>query len=373
MKLNWFKISYGFLILLMGLLLVQYSAQVSAGGHSWKTGDWLINYSDGLIRRGLSGSLFLWVAQAFSINVKWVAFTVQTVIFVAFVYFTLAEFYQFKKHPKSVLLLLSPAFAFMFWVNDPAVAFRKEICIYLALIFALKAFHQSEVKSSWYWSSLALFVFAGLSHEITVFFLPFFFFAIFNRYDLTQTDVKSLVKYSLPFMILGMVILFGSFVYKGSQQSMDAICASLQPYDLKDDICDGAIGWLQYDAKFGFDQVLKLGPVVWLNYLLLAILSMLPLLFLRGDKYFWLLAVAGSLCMLPLFLVAVDYGRFISMVYTSVVLTCIWMRPQLIKNTWSIHGAIGFLYSFFWALPNCCKNAPGKGILGDALASVAGF
>jgi hypothetical protein len=59
MKFNWFKISYGFLIFLMSLLIVQYAAQVSAGGHPWKTGDWLINYSDGLIRRGLSGSLSL--------------------------------------------------------------------------------------------------------------------------------------------------------------------------------------------------------------------------------------------------------------------------------------------------------------------------
>jgi hypothetical protein len=372
-KFNWFKVSYGILITLMVLLLMHYAIQVASGGHAWKTGDWLINYSDGLIRRGLSGALSISVAQILSVNVKWITFLIQAIIFIAFVGLTLNEFYQFKSYSKSIWLLLSPAFAFMFWINDPAVAFRKEICIYLALIFALKAFHKSEVRPIWYWASLVLFAFAGFSHEITVFFMPFFFFAIFNHYDAPRSHLKSIVKYSLPFMILSVVILFVSFVFKGSQQSMDAICMSLQPYDLRTDICDGAISWLKYDAKFGFEQVLKLGPVVWLNYLLLAALSMLPLLFLKGDKYFWLTTIAGALCMFPLFLVAVDYGRFISMVYTSSVLTCIWTRPQLIQNAWPIHGSIGFLYSFFWALPNCCKSVPGKGIFGDALTSMAGF
>jgi len=60
--------------------------------------------------------------------------------FIALIALILEEFYKFKGNPKSIFLLLSPAFAFMFWVNDPAVAFRKEVFIYLDLVFALKAF-----------------------------------------------------------------------------------------------------------------------------------------------------------------------------------------------------------------------------------------
>lgn len=373
MKFNWFKISYGFLIALMALLLVHYAVQVASGGHAWKTGDWLINYSDGLIRRGLSGALSIFVAQILSVNVKWITFLIQAVVFVAFVCLTLKEFYQFKNHPKSILLLLSPAFAFMFWINDPAVAFRKEICIYLALIFVLKAFQKNEVRSVWYWASLALFVFAGLSHEITVFFVPFFCFAIFNHYGTSRSNVKLIVKHAAPFLIVSLGILLVSLLHRGSQQSMDAICTSLQPYALKEDICEGAISWLKYDTRYGFERVLELGWTVWLNYLLLAALSILPLLFLKADKYFLLLIIAGGISMFPLFLIAVDYGRFISMIYTAAVLSCVWTRPRLVQNTWPIHGVIGFLYVFFWALPNCCKNTPGKGLLGDALSSVIGF
>ena len=373
MKLNWFKISYGFLIVLMGLLLVHYAVQVASGGHAWKTGDWLINYSDGLIRRGLSGALSIFLAEALSVNVKWVTYLIQTSIFVAFVGLTLKKFYQFESSPKSVFLLLSPAFAFMFWINDPAVAFRKEICIYLALIFVFKAFQKNDLRLRWYWASLVTFCIAGLSHEVTVFFIPFFVFAIFNHFEALNSDVKSIIRYSSPFIILGVMILYVSYFYKGSQQSMDAICASLQPYDLKADICEGAISWLKYDTRFGFERVQELGSAVWLSYLLLAVLSMVPIFLLKGDKYFWIATLAGWLSMLPLFLVAVDYGRFISMAYTATVLMLIWTRPELIKKSWPIHWVVGFLYSFFWALPNCCKSTPGKGILGDALSSVLGF
>jgi hypothetical protein len=372
-KFNWFKISYGFLIALMALLLLHYAVQVASGGHAWKTGDWLINYSDGLIRRGLSGAVSIFVAQILSVDVKWITFLIQVVFSVTFVYLTLKEFYQFKNYPKSIFLLLSPAFAFMFWINDPAVAFRKEVCIYLALIFVLKAFQKNEVKLVWYLASLALFLFAGLSHEIAVFFVPFFCFAIFNHYGTSRSNVQLIIKYAAPFLIASLGVLLVSLLYRGSQHSLDAICSSLQPYALKEDICEGAISWLKYDARYGFERVLELGWTVWLNYLLLAAFSILPLLFLKADKYFLLLIVAGGIFMFPLFLIAVDYGRFISMIYTAAVLSCVWTRPWLVQNTWPIQGVIGFLYVFFWALPNCCKNTPGKGLLGDALSSVIGF
>ncbi|PUE29140.1 hypothetical protein B9Z39_03445 [Limnohabitans sp. JirII-29] len=373
MRLNWFKISYGFLIFLMSLLLVQYAAQIFAGGHSWKTGDWLINYSDGFIRRGLSGSISITISQILSVNVKWVIFSIQAAIFISFIVLTLREFYQFKESPKSVFLLLSPAFAFMFWVNDPAVAFRKEITIYLALIFILKAFQRSEINFSWYWASLAIFAFSGLSHEITVFFLPFFVFPIFNHFTQKNLGLKPIVKYAAPFIALSISILLTSYLYKGSQQSMDVICASLAPYDLKSDICEGAISWLKYDAKFGVESVIKLGSDVWGNYFFLAVLSMLPILLHRSDNFFQSMIVAGFLSMLPLFIVAVDYGRFISMIYTAIVLVAIWTRPNLIHRIWSVSWLIGCVYCFFWALPNCCKNFPGRGLLGNALFSALKF
>ena len=157
MKFNWFKTTYGFLFFMMSLLVIQYGAQVHAGGHPWKTGDWLINYSDGFIRRGLSGSLTLISAQKLSIDLKWTTFALQAGIFSILITFILREFWKFKETPKSIFILLSPAFIFMFWINDPSVAFRKEIIIYLSLIFTLKAFDEKNVRESWYYLGLVTF------------------------------------------------------------------------------------------------------------------------------------------------------------------------------------------------------------------------
>jgi len=134
--------------------------------------------------------------------------------------------------------------------------------------------------------------------------LLFFIFAIFNHCSLKNRDFKSIIKFSAPFIFLSFLI--GSIFYKGSQQSMDLICASLKQYDLSHDICDGAISGLQYDSKFGFEPEQKLGPAIWLNYLFLAVLTILTVFLLCGDRYFWIVIFDGALFMFPLFVIAVD-------------------------------------------------------------------
>lgn len=371
MKFNWFKTTYGFLFFMMSLLVIQYGAQVHAGGHPWKTGDWLINYSDGFIRRGLSGSLTLISAQKLSIDLKWTTFALQAGIFSILITFILREFWKFKETPKSIFILLSPAFIFMFWINDPSVAFRKEIIIYLSLIFTLKAFDEKNVRESWYYLGLVTFLFSALSHEITIFFLPFFIFPIFNHATNKSFHHINNIKYYFPFVASSFLILFFSIVYKGSNQSASLICSSLKPYEFNANICDGAIEWLRYDARFGLDRVIELGAGVWFNYIFLATLSLFPLIILRADIHFNILMAVGTIFMLPLFLIAVDYGRFISMIYTSSVLTAIWIRPEIIKHGWRLTGLFGVAYCFLWALPNCCKNVPGKGLLGNGLISIS--
>jgi hypothetical protein len=370
MKFNWFKTTYSFLVFMMSLLVVQYAAQVYAGGHAWKTGDWLINYSDGFIRRGLSGSLSLLFAQKLSIDLKWVTFALQASIFTLLTTLTLWEFWKFKETPKSMFLLLSPAFAFMFWINDPSVAFRKEICVYLSLIFILKAFKENNFNRVWYWLGFLTFLFSALSHEITLFFLPFFIFPIINYTKDKPSPFKTYGKYSAPFILSSLLVLTFSILYKGSNQSANLICSSLKPYELKLDICTGAIEWLKYDTRFGLEKVIELGTGVWLNYILLGVLSFLPLIFLRADARFNALLTSGTMFMFPLFVIAVDYGRFISMIYTSSLLTAIWTRPEIVKNGWRFTGLSGVAYCFLWALPNCCQNLPGKGLLGDGLFSI---
>jgi len=361
MKLNFFKSAYVVIVTTMTLILIHYAGQVYRGGHGWKTGDWLINYSDGLIRRGFIGEFSMQLGSYSGIGVKWTVFAIQAVAFVCFVYFVLNEFLKHKETRNSALLLLSPAFAFMFWVNSNASVFRKELLVYLVLILLLKAFLQSRVNYFLYWLGVVLFLVTGLSHEIAIFVLPFLFFCIWDWATRNKQPYRRIAWLAAPLGFASVFILYVALLHKGSITSMQVVCDSLNGQGFRNDICGGAIEWLQYDANFGFQEVLKLGAAFWLNYAFLALITFAPLLILRIDRTIWLLIAASIVWMMPLFIVAVDYGRFISVLFTCTILILIWNRPGAIKNAQRLSVFAGCLYCFTWTLPNCCSTAPELG------------
>ncbi len=179
-KFDLFKVVYVLLCAAMLLLLIQYAVQVNKGGHPWKTGDWLINYSGGLVRRGFIGEVARAIAEVAKISYKWTTFFVQAFIFGSFLYLLLSKFYEYKNIKNSWLVLLSPAFIFMFWINANETIFRKEMLMYLSLIFTLKAFSNQHPSYFWYVLGLILYLVSGLSHEMALFIFPFFAFIVWD-------------------------------------------------------------------------------------------------------------------------------------------------------------------------------------------------
>ncbi len=370
MRINWFKTVYVFIAIMMAALLIQYAVQVNAGGHVWKTGDWLINYAGGFVRRGFSGAVALFIADAFSVDVKWVVFSIQASLFIAFVFLVLKEFYQFKEAKNAIFWLLSPAFIFMFWINRPSAAFRKEILIYLSLVLFLKAFSGRKVHLYYYLLGLITYICIGLSHESVIFLLPYFVFPIVHYCSQEKIEWKSLGIFTAPLFILTMLIMFIAIKFKGSEQSINIICESLRSYKLRETICEGAISWLKFDIQYGYQSVVNLGYKVWVNYAFLSVLSFVPLLFLRPDRQFFIMFGCAILCISPLFIVAIDYGRWISMICTSTILSIIWLKPKMITGGLQANHYICFIYCFFWALPNGGAQYPGNGLMGRILVSI---
>ena len=177
----------------------------------------------------------------------------------------------------------------------------------------------------------------------------------------------------LPLLFLTLLILIVAILYKGSKPEMRNICQSVQTFSFRDEICEGAISWLQYDMRYGYQSVVNLGTQVWVNYLFLATFSFAPILLFKPDKSFALMCAAGCCFMFPLFVIAIDHGRFISMIYTSSILVAIWMRPEFFMKSLSVSGLIGFTYCFFWGLPNTGFSNPGAGLLGSAFRSIVGI
>jgi hypothetical protein len=99
---------------------------------TWRVGDWLINYSGGPVRRGLSGFLVFHIWRNLDANPLWVIATIQCVAYGLYFLFS----YRLKKgdpKPKEYLFLTFSSFIFAFQLHDPQGGFRKEILVYLLL------------------------------------------------------------------------------------------------------------------------------------------------------------------------------------------------------------------------------------------------
>ena len=118
--------------------------------HGYITGDWLINYTNGLVRRGLFGEIAMQVHRWFGnspveavLAAKYLAYAVLciAILLLAIVKGTgLIE----------ILFLISP-WALMFDLNDPGGSGRKEILLFASFaLFALlqrSEEHTSELQS----------------------------------------------------------------------------------------------------------------------------------------------------------------------------------------------------------------------------------
>ena len=63
---------------------VYFSFRLTLRQNSWITGDWLINYADGIIRRGLSGEILIFLSNIFSLNVLYIVIFIQSILFLLF-------------------------------------------------------------------------------------------------------------------------------------------------------------------------------------------------------------------------------------------------------------------------------------------------
>ena len=171
-----------FVLLLAGGVagrLARYASDLRAGeAGSFLTGDWLINYAGGFVRRGLFGEIALRVGDLLHVSPVWIAFFVPAAAMLWLVAVVVRWFYQTDRDPGWLLLLLSPTFL-MFWVLTGKGILRKEVLAFAALALLIGASHPGA-RTGWrVAAAFALFTFAAFTHEVTLFVSPFFLYALY--------------------------------------------------------------------------------------------------------------------------------------------------------------------------------------------------
>ena len=146
----------------------------------WSYSEWLINYPDMFVRRGLAGEIIISLSDGAS-NFN----SVQALVFINFTLFSFLLLLTFIKYKldltKFLILAISPLGIYSFIIYD-TIYHRKEIFILnLLLIYVLI----NEQKKSFLFNSVYIYFFTLISllvHEgVSLILLPFLFYIYKNE------------------------------------------------------------------------------------------------------------------------------------------------------------------------------------------------
>jgi hypothetical protein len=345
--------------------------------HGWILADWLITYDAGFTRRGLGGEVVLRLSDAASIPAPAIVFGAQLSCYVAFLAGAAAVL-RGRRLPVWFLALALSPLAFLFMVNEPDAVGRKEV-IYLAALAWFVAALQAGVMPR---SRGGLIVLAGagfaatLLHELTFFYLPYFFIAATLAGGPRRTPMLAAAAIGGGSAAAMLLILAAGVPLPGV-----AICAELLSRGMPPQICHGVLAWTPASPMAAMRDALA--TAAGLNYTFVygtAVGLWAAVALLAGvERRLALFAGAAFLFSAPLFLTAIDWGRFLSIHAISIALVGAATLPAAAPGpheplTWRRVAAIAALLTVAgsWSVPNCCGSTLSAGLFESLLRAGAG-
>ena len=363
------------------MMVYYYFELIKYGFNAYKTGDWLINYYSGFVRRGLIGTFFLGISKLFnflSSELKWFIFFFQNIIYF-FIFFLIQRIYLLNKPSLGTLILLfSPAYI-LFPYYDFLGGYRKEIFFFLS--FAILAYiYAAGLKSKkLIWLSFFIFCVGILSHETGFFTLPFFVFLFFKMKLVNILERKEAIFFSILFIFSSILFFIFSFLSALNHDQniiiSKNICISIISSGFDKGICKDAISFLERSFTEVLEESLGLVTVSLKRYYVLIILSILPLFVLDWFSYLKnkLLILFSFIIISPLFLIGLDWGRWIH-IYIYFVFTIILsdsIYKKLIIKKIPVLIIIGYLT--LWSMSHCCNDRIGNGFFLKQVSIVGMF
>ena len=295
---------------------------------AWEYGEWLINYQNGFIRRGLIGEIIITFSNYSKINIQYSFVTILTIISALYFYKCYSLFKKIKLNIVNVFILFSPIF-FLFFILVNGVGIRKEIILYFYYLCFLTNIIYKKQSQKIYDYYLFFFPFLFLIHESFFFYLPYLFLPLIAISS--KKDIKKLLFKFVTITLFSILIVLLLYNFRGTFEHTLKICESLgsyapvrctewgPTYALQHDLLkdqtnqDMSFFYLQADVKS------------WIGYIIYIVYAISPIiLFLKSgsinnsylkDKYFSYLLIFIFIWSLPLFHVAEDWSRWFSIHY----------------------------------------------------------
>ncbi|MEL6264725.1 MAG: hypothetical protein AAFR52_03605 [Pseudomonadota bacterium] len=301
--------------------------------NAYRVLDWAINYADGFVRRGLFGEAMLAVEGATGLAILHQVAALQVALYAAFLAGVLMLVRRAASPAGAVLLLYSPALL-LFPVASWHSAGRKEVLFLAAFAWLCAALARPGRDGR-----LPLTVFLAfsplwvLAHEAMFLFMAW----AFCLFLVLGGGVRDALRLA-PVVVLPAAALAAAVLVPTDRATVVAVCAALEgrlgspPLERLCASGDSAVIWLANDAATGIAVVEKelgamlasLAPVLLLSGL--AFLPLRPALAALTTGQRQRLALGAALAVaasLPLFVVAVDWGRWIHVHATCLALVAL--------------------------------------------------
>ncbi len=330
-------------VLIAGLRLRDIAA---GGGHGWVTGDWLINYSAGFIRRGLTGEIIFFISPTGELAVTIVTVT-QFVLIATIQVSALILFLQTPRTPIWLMIVFSPA-AGLFGFLNPDAFMRKEI-IPIAAMALMAIIFRAKLAPWFYTIPLLLLALGSFSHETSNFAVPAFLYLIFLEFKRHQIDSK-IFRILTSLIVIPAALGLGLTVLSpGTSDQVTELCSFFTDRNLAQ-MCEGPLSYLDSSLIDGMNQVSVWFPN-YLAYISALVLATLPIALLRPKSSIWVLLLVTYTFFIPLFLNGIDYGRWIflatSLITFVLLATC--NQNQMSSVDVPLYAAI--LFIVLWLLP----------------------
>jgi len=345
--------------LISAYLFLVVGVQRLATSSAWITGDWLINYSNGFVRRGLIGEIGRQLHYSAAIDPVSVVVMCKALCYATMCASLLLLGARRKIGLIEVAILLSPALI-PFEINDPLGSGRKEIVLLALFTLYVVAgdFLPRSAKppqQQWrFWYLLVALPVLTLIHEGLFFFSPFFLLYAWMKYDDLRGET---LVFGVPYVVSAVAVSL-SWMFRGGIGIAAAMCSSLTAMAVSPEVCGGATAALErYDVHVGMWDIQR--------YLLLAILTVGPLLWYGAQamrpperRRFLLGMCLASLVTAPLYVLSEDWGRWLhltGMLLFVIVLACKESAVCLPvrRPAFAVASAVAVAtFAFSWQMPH---------------------
>jgi flagellar biosynthesis protein FliQ len=307
-------------------------------GNGFIVGDWLINYEDGgFKRRGLSGSIMFFLQDITGVELTKLVLFFQLTSFLIFLTAFVALLWNKKIDWLYISLIISPL-TFMAYLNDYGYLGRKEFLLFMLFAIYLVAYRKRNLSKSIATIFLIVISIFTLLHELFFFYISYFILAdilLSRRFSL---KMSALYFCSALLPIIG-IILLGHNINEGESINLitDRGFQIAQHNIFIESTSMNAVSQIKEHA---LQYILYL--VVWLFGLIhfgYFIRKRIP----EFKKQLFVFLPLAITLTIPMFILAVDWGRWIQIHFVLLLLLLTTLLPSKSDQSDSVLNRQSFI------------------------------